>query len=274
MYKYGESLYLKSDSSIRGSGYNAEIVSHPHSFNKLMSNDSWLNDISNIANTEHDGNGCHIHISRTAFASDKHYSLVYFLMHKMVNVCTKVGGRALTHHCSLSPSGKVITKSNKRQGNERALFLNETNYNTIEARFFKGTVKTTNLKAYVQLIESIIKYTKYHSTTVTSNGWFQYISKKSKKYKELLEVLGDITTIEDFEQKVTYREPKLIEVKVKNLRVGEMSNVHKVIYKDGVEYTATNVYIKPSSDGDMLYFYVEDYGYKKRLVENISYLMV
>jgi len=233
MYDYGQKLYLKQDSSIRGSNFNVELVSHPHSFTSLMSDGSWLSNIGQVDTNDSDENGCHVHISRTAFINDRHYSLFYFLMHKMEEIATKVGGRDLTTYCSLLPTGRVFSKTNrKHEGNGRSLFLNEQNDETIEARFFKGTTNVNKLKGYVQLLESVIKYTKYHPNGGTVKGWFEYTSQKSKKYKELLEVVGTISS-DNLEIEVIYREPTRKHKKTKQLTLEDVNNIVEIKLKDG-----------------------------------------
>ncbi len=246
MYQYGKELYLKDDGSIEGEGFHTELVSMPHSFKELMGKDSWLSNIHKLPAEERDANGCHVHISRTAFKDDRHYSMFYFLMHKMEGIATKVGGRQLTSYCELIPSGKVFTKKNTipRGNSNRQLFLNESNADTIEARFFKGTTKTTNLKAYVQYLESIIKYTKYHTDTVNVKGWFEYVTEKSTKYKELLTIIGSVST-EDMGIEVIYREPVTAIKRLTELSATELNNITYLKTKAGKEYkdvSVTNLY--------------------------------
>jgi hypothetical protein len=74
-------LYIKDDTSIRGN-YCAELVTHPHSFDALTSPDSWIHSLSDLDAEDHpDTNGCHIHVSRTAFKSDQHYAKFKYLLH-------------------------------------------------------------------------------------------------------------------------------------------------------------------------------------------------
>ncbi len=245
MYQYGKDLYLKDDGTIEGEGFRTELVSMPHSFKELMAKDSWLSNIDRLPAGDSNANGCHVHISRTAFKDDRHYSMFYFLMHKMHSVAVKVGGRQLTNYCELIPSGKIFTKKNSTNtGDGRQLFLNESNTTTIEARFFKGTTNTTNLKAYVQYLESIIKYTKYHTDTVNVKGWFEYITEKSTKYKELLVVLGEVS-VEDMKIEVIYREP-ISQVKtLSELSATGLSNIVYIKLRNGKEYkdlTIQNLY--------------------------------
>ena len=251
MHKHHGSVYLKEDSSIRGSGHNVEIVSHPHSFKGLMDSKSWLSEIGSVPTQETDDNGCHVHISRTAFKDDKHYSLFYFLLHRMHQVATKVGGRELTTYCELNPTGRVHSKTKEHCRNGgRSVYLNERNEDTVEARFFKGTTKVSKLRAYVQLLESLIKYTKYHAKTVTVKGWFGYVTQKSTKYKELLEVLGDIDK-EHLDINVVYKEPRKKAYTIDTIKAKDLVNVFN---------------ITTSKNGDVLEGEIEEYSLKQRVI--------
>jgi len=243
MNKHEDTVYLKEDSSIQGDGHRVEIVSHPHSFNELMKKDSWLDTISTLPTNNHEENGCHVHISRTAFEDDKHYGLFYFLIHSIEGIATKVGGRSLTGYCKMRPSGRIHNKANKRgdSGGDRSIFLNERGSQTVEARFFKGTTKTNELKSYVQLLESLIKYTRYHSKRVTIKGWFQYISQKSTKYKELLERVGDVTTHSEYDVIVTYKTPKRVRRGINKLTIVEMDCIIGIKLKDGTDIKVSKV---------------------------------
>ena len=232
--KNKKSVYLKEDSSIQGDGFRTEIVSMPHSFSSLMSKDSWLNDVSSVPTNDSDSNGVHVHISRTAFKDDKHYSLFYFLIHQMEAIATKVGGRKLTSYCKMLPTGRVHSKKNTTtDGEGRSLFLNEQNDKTVEARFFKGTTNTNNLKAYVQFLESMIKYTKYHSKRVTVKGWFAYFTKKSSKYSELIALINTLEGVEGSEAVVTYKEPKRHLKELRWLPIGSLYNIVEIKTSDG-----------------------------------------
>lgn len=193
-YNYRSELYLKSDSSIQGdSSYKVEIVSHPHSFKALMSPSSFIHKLPKI--TVADGgvaNGLHIHISRTAFRSDKHFSLFYFLLSSNRDLIEFIGKRELTNYCRHAPKGLVYTKANKPQPNyERKVMINENNDNTIEIRFFNSTNDTHVIKSYIQFLDSMIKYSNYHGTTVSLARWKTYVLKYKDKYSELASRLAD-----------------------------------------------------------------------------------
>jgi len=278
MSNHKESIYLKEDTSIRGEGYNVEVVSMPHSFSALMGKGSWLTAIDALHTTDSDSNGCHIHIGRSAFVSDRHYSLFYFLLHKMEQTSIKVGGRQLTGYCTMSPTGKVFSKANKKENSgNRGVYLNETNEPTVEARFFKGTTNTTNLKAYVQYLESLIKYTKYHAKSVSSDGWFEYVIKKSTKYKELLTVLGEF----DEEEKgfvVVYKEPKLIKKKLRTLAYDDFNKIDIIETKGGDTYKDVQVLSISIREGHLDIQYTRNDGggtsSKRVTITNIASLLV
>lgn len=227
--KHNDELYVKADGSISGSGFKAELVTHPMSFTHLMGKSSWINSINGNKFKDSDDNGVHIHISRTSFTDNKHYGLFYFLLHDMHKVSTYVGGRPLTNYCALSPVGRIFTKENKDTivGN-RSVYINERNDNTVELRFFKGTTDATKLKAYVQYAESLIKYSRYKSKRVTANGWFQYISKKPNKYAELLKVLEGFPTDTLSDIVVVFKKPRRVTIKAEKLRISDLPFIVKV----------------------------------------------
>jgi hypothetical protein len=238
-----DTLYLKSDSSIRGDGYNVEIVTHPHSFNELMRDGGVLDTMSLLSDEKSDNTGTHIHISRTSFVNDKHYSLFYFLLHKLEKVATYIGGRELTDYCRLVPTDKVHTKNNKlKGGGDRTVYLNERNEATVEARFFKGTNNPTMLKSYVQLLDSLIKYSKYHSKTVTGKGWFEYVMKKSSKYQELADRLKEIDVKLLDDTTVVYKLPKYVTKELNKCTVQELFGITSITLADERVYSNIKLY--------------------------------
>ena len=192
---HGEAIYLKSDSSIEsGTDGRAEMVTHPHSFNAIMDKDSWASKLDTIDANSSVRNGCHVHVSRTAFADDKHYALAYYLLYEMgqqdgseLSMLETLGGRAFTNYCQRDvPSDRIhrLTKDGAKSKN-RTSWLNENCEHTIEFRFFGGTNKGDELKRYVQLLDATIKYTKYHKKSVSIAGLVSYINKYAKKYAQL-----------------------------------------------------------------------------------------
>ena len=224
-------LYAKDDSSIRGGEFKTEIVTHPMSYKYLMSNKSFISGLDAISIEENPrNNGCHIHISRTAFVDEKHYSKWYFLMHELKIINEFVGGRELTDYCRFTPSGKVHSKTNKKLNGDRSVMINENNEHTVECRFFASTGSSESLRGYIQYIESIIKYTRYAGDTVTTKGWRAYTTRKHKKYANIIKLLEGCPEVDN---SVTYRMPIVSKTDFKSMTVLQLHSISAIEYKRG-----------------------------------------
>ncbi len=198
-----------------------------------MANDSFVNSIDKFdVDQQECDNGCHIHVSRTAFKSHKHYSLFYFLINSNTNLLQFIGNRKLTSYCKHRVIGKVHSKQNVHDSDaERQSAVNEKNENTVEIRFFNSSTKPADVKSYIQFVDSLIKYTKYHNDEVSLQKWKAYVNKYSKKYKELVDKLE---TFEDpMQEVIVFREPIKVEQTIKSLTLAEMNNIISVTKTDG-----------------------------------------
>ena len=200
-YKYSKDegvFYYKNDSSIYASEFPMEMVTHPHSFSALM-NAEWLNNLKDLDALNNSAvslkNGCHIHISNTAFIDDKHYAKWYFFVYSLANgILQKIANRECTTFCKNIKVGSLLSKSKEPTvENERQVIINERNNATKEVRMFSTTSDPKILKSYIQFLESTIKYAKYAKTRLSYDNWVAYITKYATKYKELLEVISGIT---------------------------------------------------------------------------------
>ena len=150
MQQHGDVLYLKQDSSISGGEFRAEVVSHPHSFAKLMAPDSYINTLDSLKVEHKPSNGCHIHISRKAFKDRKHFTIFYFLLHNSRELLEFVGGRTLNNYCEFSPTGEVHTKENiTDSGQARGKALNES------SNFCSSATRFENSNLYCALVSFI-----------------------------------------------------------------------------------------------------------------------
>lgn len=203
IHKYGDSVYLKNDSSIMGSNLSCEMVSHPHSFQELMKEDSWvnsLNTLKTISDTrQFDTNGCHIHISNTAFIDDANYSKWYFFVYSLANgILQKIGQRELTSYCKNIKYDTLLSKTIVKSdisNLDRGVVINEKNKHTKEVRVFSTTTEPKTLKRYIQFLESTLKYSKYAKKTLNYDDYFNYVMKYAEKYRELLECITGLTEI-------------------------------------------------------------------------------
>ena len=234
-YLNPDKIYFKADSSIKGT-IRAECVSHPHSFTSLMSNDSYINSLG-ILDVDYtgDANGCHIHISRTAFKDNRHYSLFYFLIHSDNELLQAVAGRKFTNYCKPLPTGKVYTKKCAVGGEDRSVAVNETNSATVEIRVFNSTNKPEQVKRYIQFLDSLIKYTRYHSKRVSLDRWAKYVEKYKGKYAELYSFLREYG-INKLNGSVVYKEPKVVLRKLDQVKPKEFTDIVGIIHKDGSDY--------------------------------------
>lgn len=248
-------IYLKSDASINGgSEGGAEMVTHPYSFSGLMSGNSWVDELDTIDCNDSNNNGCHIHVGRTAWVDDKHFALTYFLMYELatLGLLEQIGDRPFNNYCELNTPIERIHQVKKEKvagmSKARGLWCNENNDATVEFRFFNGTNDPKQLKRYVQLLEGVIKYTKFHTKTVTTQGLFAYIRKHATKYAELNEFTSswDITN-----KTVTYTEPRRKDVDFSKLTILEIPFIAVLETHDGeVHDSVTGAYV----DGTTLYY--------------------
>ena len=275
MSKYNDVLYLKSDSSItHGTAGGSEIVSHPCSFKYLMDKDNWVSNLSVLDVVDDtENNGCHIHVSRTAFVDDKHYAMVYHLMTEMGEWLQTVGGREFTGYCQFDSKETPHIARIKKEGTHcyrRQNWVNDRNSSTVEFRFFASSVDPKQIKRYIQFLDSLIKYTRYHSKMVSVEGWVKYCIKYSNKYTELVSFLQDNTPPL---KRVVYRLPKYKKYTVDTLPFRKQSRVEKIETKDGkvyevkytgdIEWGSTYLYTSIVGEGHMdisytniKYFYV------------------
>lgn len=195
-YNKDERFYFKSDSSIRYSAFPIEMVTHPHSFKELMSCE-WVNnlhelDVVDDAET-HEKNGCHVHISSTAFCDDAHYSKWYFFIYSLANgILQRIANRELTPYCRAVKYDNIITKTLAPKSYDRLVIINERNTHTKEVRVFSTTIEPKVLKSYIQFLESTIKYSKYAKKSVCYDDYIAYIFKYNTKYQELVDVVNGI----------------------------------------------------------------------------------
>lgn len=276
-HKYMDDVYLVSDGSIYDSSevnYKAELVSMPHSFNKLMSKNSYLDELPNL-DVVNGGtkNGCHVHISRTAFKDSKHFGLFYFLILEDQKFAQYIGNRKETNYCQFTKTGSVATKDNAAKPNYNRTAINERNDDTIEIRFFNSSNDLKEVKTYIQYLDSLIKYTKYAKVSVSLKGWKSYVKKYIKKYKELYNKIEKYEN--DLSLVVKYREPKIYKTSVKKLKLSDLyeSTSLTVTYKH--DSNTKSCKVNPETDfivvpnENSIKFYCEDHGWHQIKAEDV-----
>lgn len=193
-YDKEDSLYLKADSSIYSCDFPCEMVSHPHSFSELMKSE-WVNNLDklNVKNPEltKNHNGCHIHISNTAFENHKHYAKWYFFVYSLASgVLQRIANRECTAYCQNVREGTIVTKELGAAGSSRKVIINERNEHTREVRIFSTTTNPKELKIYIQFLEATIKYSKYAKKKLSFPDFVKYIGEYISKYQELFDFVN------------------------------------------------------------------------------------
>ena len=184
------SFYLKNDSSIgantKRKGF--EVVSHPHTLDAWMSPDNpmlrYLEDIRrNFTARSWDAEsscGLHIHISRAGFGSGAHTHRFLSLVYSNAIEMSKLGGRKGSSYAKFSdvykfddygrPYRDFRDKIHNFRMTERYSAVNTLNRETLELRWFQGTLKRDGILANIQLAHAMVEYTRYLTVAQVREG--------------------------------------------------------------------------------------------------------
>lgn len=183
----GRSAYLKSDSSIRGGGY--ECVTHPMTSRKLH---QWLDEslapaIADVYNSlSTDGCGVHIHVSRDSIGTLTLLKVTTMLNllrgkanYKFIQFLTGREREQLNHWCKVTSElqlNLLLRIKNKDSLGDRYLAVNHNNLRTIEFRLFNGTTSVDTLHRYLDILESLLDYCANTALQdVSIGGWLEYV---------------------------------------------------------------------------------------------------
>lgn len=167
--------YLKHDGSINN-GF--EIVTHPHTHYEYRENSALLWDTIETLRSQYGGRswdtdtcGLHIHLSRDGFSSGAHlHRFIAFVYHNAPHMM-KFAGRK-TRFARFNDvytfdeydrpvfSIKHKVGNPQRHSSERRSAVNTQNSNTIELRFFRGTMKASGVLSALDLAQAMVEYTR------------------------------------------------------------------------------------------------------------------
>ena len=174
----GDHIYLKEDGSLSHRGM--EIVTHPATLDYHINEFPW-NEICDVASSygyrSHDTDTCglHIHASRSLFGKteteqDLTIAKIMLLIDRWYNTkIVKFARRDIEkmRRWADKPNAAIrrdddeysaIQKSKDSSRGNRYKAVNLCNSNTVEFRFFKGTLKRDTIIASIQWVDTIIKY--------------------------------------------------------------------------------------------------------------------
>jgi len=170
-------IYIKEDGSLSCEGM--EIVTHPATLDYHVNHFPW-GDICEAALSygyrSHDTDTCglHIHASRSLFGSnqmeqDLTIAKIILLIDRWYeDYIVKFSRRNLSRmrrwankpNAGIQPGDDEIdaVHKSKKTANDRYKAVNLCNYNTVEFRFFRGTLKQDTIIASIQWVDTIIQY--------------------------------------------------------------------------------------------------------------------
>jgi hypothetical protein len=173
---WGDAAYFKEDGSLyRG----VEIVTHPHTLAAFKTLDwSVLPQIAGMGARSWDTDSCgfHVHLSRSAFKGVRHLWLFGQFFAQNGDQIVAIAGRNGSYGRLDEDFKREVGRMAKGRHGERYNAINFQNSHTIEVRVFKGSLKVERVHAYLELCESIHRYT----ATITANG----VLSKAKSWKE------------------------------------------------------------------------------------------
>jgi hypothetical protein len=174
----GDFVYMKGDGSLNN-GY--EIVTYPFSFNYYQEaiDFSFLNKLQELGYRSWTPETCgfHIHIGRTGFESAGHIWKFANLILQNPKAWQKLAGRSGERWATFSMAHNQVMKVLKGElSPERYVAVNMTNADTIEVRFFRGSLNETRLRSAIESIYLAIEYTRTLSVHDINQGGLKFES--------------------------------------------------------------------------------------------------
>lgn len=177
---WGDRVYIKSDGSLHN-GF--EIVSQPHTLEAAMEAFDWDAPRQWVRNGlrsfEYSSTGMHIHVSRDAFSASHLWRFIQ-LHYRNPTANKRIAGRRGSEYSSWRDSEnerKNALKYAKGQERNMARYvpLNLQNSDTIELRYFKGTLMASSIRKNIQWAHACWAYTKELTTSQVREGALSWV---------------------------------------------------------------------------------------------------
>jgi hypothetical protein len=207
-----ELVYLKEDGSL---DHGFEIVSHPATLGFYMNHFKWeaIGGLRQMGYKAWNARTCglHIHLSRSAFASDRHLAVFIMFLYRNSEDMVKFAGRSSTYakwektallnayyewDQERLRSRELIPKfvKNRRRNDDRYTAVNLQSRNTIELRFFRPSLRPETVIAALQMCDAVHQYTRdltQRDMTLNSGldirSFRSWLNGKDDRYKVLNE---------------------------------------------------------------------------------------
>lgn len=201
-----ERIYCKHDGSI-SEGF--EMVSHPMSLDYHTNNMNWHEIFEKAIELEYRSHntstcGLHIHCSRSAFGETYEQQeaaigrVVYFVekhWNELVRFSRRTSenlNRWAARYATISNTTGETYKKAKDKCLGRYVAVNLENFNTIEFRLFRGTLRYKTFIATLQLVDEICYWAQNLSDYEMENmSWLDFVQRILPKKSELIEYLKE-----------------------------------------------------------------------------------
>ena len=178
-------LYFKSDSSIRGQGF--EVVSHPFTLDAMRKLPlSYL--FKTKLKDKDNGCGMHVHVNKDFFDGDLHLYKFTNLINEDSGFVKKIAGRG-----SVSYSRKMekIAKGVKDKSTDRHSFVNLSPKHTAEVRIFKGATTLKELKYRLEFVDAAGYWARTASLKDGVKSFISFLTKNKKRYPTLVDFIKE-----------------------------------------------------------------------------------
>lgn len=202
--KNEERIYCKHDGSLND-GF--EIVSHPMSLDYHINNMNWLEILEKATDMNYCSHntstcGLHIHCSRSAFGADYDEQeraigrLVFFFERhwgEMVKLSRRTADNLehwASRYATISSTTEETYKKAKNKHMGRYVAVNLQNYNTIEIRLFRGSLRYKTFISALQLVDEICRCAiNLSDEEIEDMSWSDFVLKIPQEKSELVEYL-------------------------------------------------------------------------------------
>lgn len=198
-----EVLYIKHDGSL---GNGMELVTHPMSLEYHRSEMPWQDIFDKALEMDyrsHQTNTCglHIHVNRSAFGKryEEHEAVIGRIVHFVelhwnellrFSRRTEANINRWASRYGITPTVKETYDKAKNSNIGRYVAVNLENYDTVEFRMFRGTLRYSTFIATLQLVYEICRFAIMLSDKeLESMSWSEFVSKIDPKKTELIEYL-------------------------------------------------------------------------------------
>ena len=179
----GNHFFCKSDGSLYD---GMEMVSHPMTLAYWQSKRDDFAALTSALRSlgmrswDTDSAGIHVHVSASAFDSDRHLWLFQQMFYRNPDSIAKYAGRESQRWARIRVEKGDVTmytkvrKDGRYRGLDRYMAVNLTNSNTIEVRVFRGSLNPNRVYANLELVHALVEYTRTLTFTQVQAGGLDF----------------------------------------------------------------------------------------------------